>query len=413
MAPLYGIGFYIFLVIVLLVNLKVGFKEVRENIKREWKYLILPLLGGVYLVIHYFASLIFIPDIPYKPSWSTMELLLLYFFLIPLYVLSARSFLTPVLLRQGLLGLCWGILALNVVKLFYITELTLFTDPSGALNHLLVSRFGGNMAFLGGFVYLEPQAIYLVISALIGYFFILKHIQQRGNRRVLVSSIIIFILSLIFLFFTVTKGAILAFAGGFLVLSVVYFRKMPARLQWGACGVFLMMVAGVFLLLPPAYMTRLQDMKREIVSVQEGEFSGGSIGPRAGLLKENFKHFNQFGWGGLGVYKKAATRDWYAHSPYIKVEVTNAHNSFVEFWLRGGILGLFFILYFFLAPLIRMIKRRKFIYLVLAIVIAFFIGNNTCVLIILADSCPFVVMLLAMGYLYPEQFYQLQETEIS
>lgn len=406
---LYGIGFYIFLMMALLVNVCVDFKGFLAAFREEWKYLILPLVGVMYLVLHYIFSLVFVGRIDVRPSWSTVELLVLYFFFIPLYWASARSFVTPLLLRRFLFALCWGILAFNFVKLFYITGVSLFKDTGNTLNLLYTGRFGGNMELLGGFVYLEPQAIYICASALISYFFLLKQFWVRDNKRVVWQSVVILVFSFIFLSFTVTKGTILATGTGMLVLSLIFFKKMTGRCRLLFCLGGVALVFLIYFFTPEAYVQRIKEMRNEITHVRKGDFQGGSIGPRAGLMKENFSHFREFGIWGLGVYKKYTTREWYAHSPYIPVDVTNAHNSFVEFWLRGGILGLLFIIYYFLAPVLKMMRLKKYSFLALAMIIAFFIANNTCVLIILVDSSPLVAGMLAMFYLYTDKFIVLQE----
>ncbi len=75
----------------------------------------------------------------------------------------------------------------------------------------------------------------------------------------------------------------------------------------------------------------------------------------------------------------------------------------------GGIAGLFFILYYFFVPVVRMIKTKKCSVLVLSVICALFIGCNTSVLIIFVDSVPFVIFLLAVSFFYPEQFAELEK----
>lgn len=409
---LYSIQFYIFLVLAFLVNVKSDFKGFLANVKQEWKYLILPLMGVLYLVVHYLGTFLFGGEINARPSWRTVELLLLYFFFIPLYILSARDFVTLRLLRRFLFSLCWGILLFNAVKLFYITGTGLFSAFGETINLLYSSRFGENMSLLGGSVYLEPQASYLSFSALVGYFFLLENIKHREKISLLIFSSIIMILSLLFLSFTVTKGAILAFVGGFFILSFIYWCQISWRLRLVSLGGIIVLAISVYFIIPQAYVQRMQEMKTEMKEAEQGQFVGGSVGPRAGLMKENFSHFDQFGLWGLGVYKGDICMKWYKNSPYIPLEVTNAHNSFVEFWLRGGILGLLFILYFFFAPVFRMVRKKKYSYFLLALIAAFFIGNNTCILIILVDSNPFVIMMLSMAFLYLDKFIALQDKPI-
>ncbi len=411
--PLYNGVVYAFLVIAFLINLRFDFNGFRENVRREWKYLFLPLGGALYMLLHYLGSLFF--EVPYRPSGSVFELLLMYFLFIPLYVVSAKSFVTVHLLRRFLLALCIGILCFNFVKLFCVTGTTLFTEPVKALNLLYSGRFGGNMAMLGGFVYLEPQAIYIAVAAVISYFFIWEY-RSGGSQRIrLCGSICLFLLSLLFLSFTVTKGSILAFLCGALFLTVVYFRRESRKFRLIFSS--LVVLGGIVfcLLLPKAYLSRANDMMKEIEEVQAGNYQGGSIAPRLGLMKENFSHFDEFGWVGLGMYKGDAVHQWYSTSPYRLKDknVTNSHNSFVEAWLFGGIPGLCFMLYYFLAPVLRMIQKKKYSFLVIASLTTIFVAANTCVIVFLVDSKPFVLFLLALFYLCADRFAELQSSRHS
>lgn len=409
---LYNIAFYIFLVIAFLINLKYDFKGFCSNVKQERKFLILPVAGAVYIVLHYLCSLL-IPNIHYKVSWGIIELLLLYFLFVPLYLLSAKNFVTPILLRRFLFTFCWGVILFCFAKLFCITGLSLFTEPMQALSAIYSGRFGGNMSLLGGFVYLEPQAVYICASAIISYFFILKNNERDGGKLLLINSIIIFILSLLFLSFTVTKGAVLAFGVAFMYLSFVYLRRKSLKFKVMSLGVLIVGLLCVYSLLPQAYIDRVKQMEQEIENIHDGKYQGGSIAPRLGLMKENFSHFNEFGIFGLGVYKNSAIREWYPKSPYHLGGIYNSHNTFVEYWLIGGIPGLLFILYYFFGSIIRMIKRKKYSFLAIAVILSLFVAANTCVIAILIDSVPVVVFLLAMFFLYLDNFVRIQRNDVS
>ena len=147
---------------------------------------------------------------------------MLYFFFIPVYVVSMKKWITVSLLKRFLLALCWGILVFNAVKFFYITGTGIFTDFSATLQMVYATRFGGNMELLKGFVLLEPQAFYLAVSGIVSYFYLLYCVCFRTGRATFISCLIIFIFSLLFLSFTVTRASILAFSAGFCLLSAVF-----------------------------------------------------------------------------------------------------------------------------------------------------------------------------------------------
>lgn len=406
---LYGIGFYIVWILVAIFLVWKDYQGFQENLRKNWKYLLLPLCGVLYLVIHYILSL-FIRDIPYRVSWSRIELLLLYFFFIPLYMVAARNFMTARILKQSLLALCWGVMLFNFTKLFYLTGFTLFTTPSETLNMLFDSRFGGHLSFLGGHVYLEPQAIYLSVTAIVAYFFMLKALVGL-DRKLLISSSVLFVLSLFFLALTVTKGAILAFLCSFFILSVIYFRRISYKNRLLISGVIILLLVLVCSFIPKMYVERFKEMSTEIENIQQGEYAGGTVAPRLALLKESFSHFDQWGIWGLGVYKNAAAYDWFTHSKYASIHNlrSNVHNSFMEFWMVGGIAGLFFILYYFFVPIWRMMRKRQYSFLIIAIILALIIGNSTAILIVFVDSVPFIIFLLSMFFIFGDYFYKLEQ----
>ncbi|MDE5610828.1 MAG: O-antigen ligase family protein [Odoribacter sp.] len=405
---LYSGVFYAVMTVAFLVNVGADYRGFWKSVWQERKYVLLPVIGVIYLIVHYLCSLFL--AIPYRPSWSFMELLLMFFLLVPLYLLSARNMMTPLLLRRTLLALCAGILLFNFVKLFCVIGLSLFTNPVEALSLLYSSRFGGNMDLLGKLVILEPQALYIAVAAVIAYYFILAYHEVNESKRFLYANILVFVLSLIFLSFTVTKGAILGFGAGFLVLSIWYVRRHSSRERWRFIGGLVVLVLLVGWLMPQAYFIRLEQTKREITGVLEDNYAGGSIAPRWGLMKENFRHFDEWGIVGLGVYQKKMTKEWYSNSPYIQVPVNNSHNSFMEFWLTEGIFGLLFLLYYFVAPFLRMRRNRLYSVLCLATVLTIFVAANTCVVVTESDSRPFVVFMLSIFFLYAPCIGQLEDS---
>ncbi|MFR7878184.1 MAG: hypothetical protein ACLU4J_18320 [Butyricimonas paravirosa] len=72
-------------------------------------------------------------------------------------------------------------------------------------------RLGGNkLDFLGGNLYLEPQTLYIALTALIAYFLIF--IYRNKGLKVFRGNVFI---AYAFLSFTVTKAGILAFYSRF------------------------------------------------------------------------------------------------------------------------------------------------------------------------------------------------------
>lgn len=408
---LYSMAFFLVLLYSLAVNIKTDFKDFLVEVRKEWKYLMLPVVGCLYLVVHYFCLLLF-DKIETKVSWKMLEILLLYFCMIPLYLVSVKKMMTPLVLWRALKFFCCGVLLFNFIKLFCVVGGAIFTEPSKALTMLYELRFGQNMQMLGGFVYLEPQAVYICISALISYFALLKYDRRFCKRSELFGNVVILFFSLVFLSFTVAKGAILSFCIGMLFLTLVYFWKKSLRFKLAFITVFMMLSLGISVCLPDIYINRFNYSMQEYRNVQAGNFVGSSLASRYGLMKENFSHLDEFGVWGLGVCTNSRTDDWYANSPYISEPVMNSHNTFVEYWLYGGIWGVLFILYYFFAPIIKMVCKKYCLYFAVAVILSLFVAANTCVIAYLEDSLPIVVFILSMCYLCQEHLLKIQNNEL-
>lgn len=395
---LYSQLFYIFLLLAFVVNLWKDWNVFRYNVLKEWRYLILPLVGVLYLVVHYLISLFW--GITYKPSWSMVEYLLLYFFVLPLYLLSVKPFLTSHLLKRFLIMLCLGILLINFIKFFYLTGWQIFVEPILTLKEIYAGRFGFNMGFWGGYFYLESQACYLSICSLLNVYFLL--IEIGGKKRIILYWVIL-IFSLLFLSFTVTKGAILGFLLGIIVLVIIIWRRLSKIRRIVFSTVFTITLVIATMTLSGVYHSRYKELTNEIKAMQEGKLLIGSFSGRIIILQRNLEHLDQFGIWGLGVYKKNIRKEWYKG-----LDVTHAHNSFIEFWVSGGLLGMIYIFYYFVAPILKMRRLKQFSAIVFTIIIALGLMNCTTILIILVDSSPFVISLLALLFFYTDKFYELE-----
>ena len=74
-----------------------------------------------------------------------------------------------------------------------------------------------------------------------------------------------------------------------------------------------------------------------------------------------------------------------------------------------GIVGLVFILSWFILPIARMVRAKKYSFLALSLLAAFFIDSNFEVLLIVNDALPVVMFFLMMFGIYHQEFYQLEK----
>ena len=413
LAPLYGNVFNFVLLAFVMVLFSINRKEMLQNLRHARVYIGINVAFLIYFSLHTLVVLLKEEPIT-PPSFGTFEVLLLNFILVPIYVVSLKEWLTPRLLICFLFLFCTGCLLLNMYVIFDLAGISLFTDTSCAINFLYANRLGGNkLVFLGGNLYLEPQTLYIALTALISYFLIF--ICRYKGVKVLLG--VMFLLLTIFLSFTVTKAGILAFILGFGIMNFYLFKHSSFRVRSAILiGIVLLVpVFGIFVFdgLKGKYEERAEEVVREIENVKRGIYEGGTIAPRIGLIRESFMHVDEFGVWGLGIYAKHRVNNWLQSSEDGLGAFTNVHNSFIHYWIQGGILGLAMIVFLFCAPFYRMFRTRRISWLICALLVVMFVMNNTCILLALNNSRLMILFLLGMFYFYGDVFWQLERGDSS
>ena len=270
-------------------------------------------------------------------------------------------------------------------------------------------RFGVNRDVLGSKFWLEAQAMIIAIASLASYLLV---IGAKGWKMKLFCGFM-FLMLVLFLSFTVTKSSILGFLAGFLILNVCLFRKFSLRMRYGLIAGLLVCVCGFSLLTDLAmYEKRIQEIEAEIQSVRNGEYRGATIVPRVAFIRESFRHLDEFSAWGLGVCTKNRIKAWYESSDLNIANYNNVNNAFLQYWITGGIFGLALVLFLFVAPIYRMIRRKKFSSLILAMLIVFFTVSNTCVTLSWANSRLFVLLFLAMFCFYGDLFARIEDFSV-
>lgn len=400
--PLYGNVFnFVLLVFVLLMFCKER-RRMLTNLRTERLYVWVNVVFLLYFTIHTVVVLLRGSPIA-KPSYGTFEALLLNFILVPVWVVTWRDWITPDLIKKFLFYFSLGCLLLNIYIFFLVAGKQLFIAPREALDVLYDTRFGENRDVLGSKYWLEVQAMLLAVSALIVY--CLMIIEKR--RRILFMCM--FGMFVIFLSFTVTKSAIFGFLLGFVVINIYLLRKFSFVRQFWFIGGFLVVVTSFLLIMDLSkYEERIHQVEQEVQSVREGTFIGATVAPRIAFIKESYKHRDEFALWGLGVMTKNRVKAWYESSDMNIAQFNNVNNTFLQYWITAGVVGLGVVVFLFFAPLYRMIRRKKFSFLILAIILAFFSVSNSCVTLSWANSRALMLIFFAMFYFYGDIFFQLE-----
>ncbi|MDE7073441.1 MAG: O-antigen ligase family protein [Odoribacter sp.] len=399
-ATLYVDCFNILVILAIAFNLVVARKEFIGNLKESNLYLKLPLILLVYLLLHtVFLKLFGNEEARY--SFSIFESLGLYFIALPLYLFSGRDLLEePRLFKRVLLCFMYGVIIFNTAAFFKLAGLELFSDPFGAIGRLAASRFGGNKEIFGGFIFLEPQALYINLAAIIALYWS----TFSTNVRQKIGFIVLFMLLLFFLILTETKSAYISFIAGFCVWLFFFFKKRNWKFRLKYSCVIVVSLCLLLWCMPDSMKLRMKQAQTELNNALNDDLAGGgTIMPRVALYKVNFSHFREFGLWGLGVAYTNTVRQWYDDSAYRLAHLNDPHNSFMFFWLIGGVVGLLFVLALFALPLWYMLRKKQFSYMAFAFWMMLFIANNTTVLLSLNDSKPLILFFLTLILLKNDQ----------
>lgn len=402
---LYGKTFHYFLLLMVLFYALTNWNLFVKKLNAGKNYL---LCFVAYLLYICLQTVFLDSRIGDKAHYGIFEDILLNFILVPVYVVTLKGWLTSQLLKRFLFLFCIGCVLLNTYIVFDLVTERTFVDVHTTIEDLYASRFGENKtSLLGGSLLLEPQAFHLALAALISY--VMIFINSRRRMKVLYG--VIFLLLLCFLSFTVTKAGLLAFLTGFVFMNIYVFRQNFRRIRLALLIWISMFIFGIFVLanFSEKYKERTDEMIVELESVKQGIYTGGTIAPRIGFVREAYVHFNEFAVWGMGVYAKDRVKDWLRNSDAGLGVFTNVHNTFLHYWIQGGIFGLGIVLFFLGAPFYNMVKRKRFSYFEASLILVIFVTSNTSILLDLNNSRLIIVLLLSMFYFYGDIFEHLEE----
>lgn len=397
-ASLYGNVLNFLLILFLVLNVWGNGAEFWQNIKREKYYLGVPVFFLIYMGFHalfYRAG----AESGFKPSYGIFETLLLYFILVPLYLLSMKPWMSVKLLQKALLCFCGGVLLVNVCMFFELTGWGFFKHPVSSVEFIYISRFGGNRHPLGGDLMLEPQAMVLALASVLAF------CMTWIRKKVWIG--IMAVLLILCLSFTVTKASLLGFTVGALIGGIYLFRRLQKREKKMVVILFVALLLGSLFFIPEGFVRRFHETTTEIKNIGEGNLQGGSLAPRIAMWINAKEHFHEYALCGVGLYYKPMLKQWYADSPLIAA-MPNVHNSFLEYWIKGGIFGLGLIVTLFIAPIIRMKRKKQWSLIALGGIAAIFIASNTCVLFVHNNSLTIILFWLSAFYFYLKEFTALE-----
>lgn len=212
-------------------------------------------------------------------------------------------------------------------------------------------------ASLGNATYL---AIYAVLHIFLALFLFLR---QRGNLGLRIFYITAFLLNLFVLYQTETRGAILGFAGGIFLVSLIIalFEKEDKRLKKISIGALILMVllAGIFFFIKDSQFIKSSPTLDRLASIS---ITDATSNPRFliwGLAYEGFKERPILGWGQENfnyVFNKYYEPRLYPQEQWFD----RTHNVILDWLIAGGLLGLLGYLSLYLLAIFYIWKKGEF-----------------------------------------------------
>lgn len=402
----------ILLVLGICVNIFMEPKLFWHSCKKYKNYILISLIFVGYMLIHTLFLVNFSSSTSFH--FGFIELLGFYLVGIPIYVLSTKTFMNNEILYKGFLLFCIGVLLCNS---WMCIELCRTQSPNqsvmGWIEFLWTSRFGANKNILGGHIFLEAQAMSLGLSALILFYF--SCVFRDIRYKILLGAG--FALSGIFVLLTVTKSSLLALSICSLILIYRLYHRISLMNRIALLSLVFIFSISVWSILPDSFHLRISGAEQELAFLVSNDASIDSFGnnisilPRVMIYNEIFNHIDEFGYVGLGALAKNSIPEWFNNSQYSSylLGLTDPHNSFVYFWILGGIVGLIYILYMFFVSIYLMFTHKIYSYLIISLLLFMFITNNTCTLMDINDSRGIIILFLTIFYFYFDNFLLLEK----
>lgn len=282
-------------------------------------------------------------EAPYRSFWSNYERM---DGLISLLHVCAYFFVaSSVLSKQVWYWFFHTTLGASIMMGVYI----LFQLNGTIQAHQGLSRVDGTF---GNPTYLAVYALFHIFFALYYFLPIPSNGELRRKIWPSVFYLVAIILNTIGLYYTATRGAILGFIGGIVLMSLLFAFQGKGLLRKTGIGILILMVVvviGFFAVKDTKFVSDSKVLSRFAnISLKDDTTKTRLLIWGMGI--EGFKEHPILGWGQENfnlVFNKYYKPELYAQEQWFD----RSHNIFVDWLVQGGILGLLTYLSLFLAVL--------------------------------------------------------------
>jgi O-antigen ligase/tetratricopeptide (TPR) repeat protein len=330
-----------------------------------------------------------------------------------------KSFWSNFERMEGLVTLLHLLAYLLVLVSFVKTEKMWQKLLQTSVGVSILIGFWGLFQFFGKFTSIQSghrldgsfgNASYLAIYMLFHIFitaFLLSRYQGQKFVKWLYAAIIAF--QTFILFFTATRGTILALVGGLLItlVLVLIFERERLRLRKISAGLLLLLVVlgGLFVSLRESDFVKGIDPLRRLASISLNEKTTASRFLIWEMAYEGFKEKPIFGWGQenfIFVFEKYYNPAMYAQEPWFD----RAHNVFFDWLIAGGALGILAYLSLFVISLINLWRSKKLNVLEKSLFVGLLVGYFFHNLFVFDNIASYMMFILTIALI---DFYSRDE----
>jgi O-antigen ligase/Tfp pilus assembly protein PilF len=333
------------------------FRVIVEVMFASWLVLILmqskyrPRRSGLVIGAVLFAAVIFLADIfgvdAFKSIWSNFERMEGFVALIHF----TAFFLVAVSIKDRKIWHKWLQLSVFVSILVSLYGISQF---SGNLEVIRLDATFGNATYL---------AIYILFNLFITLFLFFDNLSKEDQHVKYLNFLypVCFILQLTILYYTATRGAILGFLAGILVMAIVFlFEKQSKFIRRSSISflAIIIVLPGGFFAIRNSDFVRESNVLNRFASISLDEATTKSRFIIWDMALEGFKERPVLGWGQENfsiVFNKNYNPRMYNQEQWFD----RAHNVPLDWLIAGGLLGFILYLSLFVFAIIYIFKGKN------------------------------------------------------
>ncbi|EKO3877224.1 O-antigen ligase family protein [Vibrio metschnikovii] len=258
----------------------------------------------------------------------------------------------------------------SLVRTFLSAVLVMFfMPPLSSKNLLFLATLGAGCLFLNsvyhsfyldhsrsaGLVNVIPYATFCSVLFLIGVYFIIKN----HNKKQTSLAIIIIILSITSIILSLSRGVWLALAVATFAMIICQFSS--SKKLWKYILIIFISGISILYLFKEPILDRAQETISEINEIQKGNLNT-SIGLRLQMWKASYFIVEEnllFGVGGQHQFILSKLHETgKIGDDLVEFKPQYYHNQLIDFMVKYGLVGVFFIILLYVSPIITSIYYK-------------------------------------------------------